>query len=157
MIEFEPDGDGVAAHLAARDVAVLARVPELLDTLGDPDEDPAAARLAPGAYPEDGDADAEFRRFSDAELRRGRTEDREAFLGSLTPGTVRLGAEDAARWLRVINETRLLLGARLGITDDGWSYGGLTRSPRAALLHYLSWVQESLLEALDGNDELWRS
>lgn len=150
MIDFVADGDGVRARLAATDVAVLSRLPELLDTLGEPDADPAAARLAPGAYPDDSDADAEFRRFADTELRRGRDDDRRAFLKSLAPGSVRLDADDAARWLRVINETRLLLGARLGIEDDGWTYGGLRESPRAALLHYLSWAQEGLLEALDG-------
>ncbi len=149
MIDFEPHGAGVRAHLSTTDVGVLGRVPELLDTLGDPADDPAAARLAPGAYPGDPEADAEFRRLADAELTRGRAADRAAFLASLEAGVVDLDAEQAAAWLRVVNETRLLLAARLGIEDDGWTYRRIGRSPRAALLYYLSWAQESLLAALE--------
>ncbi len=149
MIEFEPRPGGVRVRLSTADVGVLGRIPALLDTLGDPADDPAAARLAPGAYPDDAAADAEFRRLADTELARGRSDDRAGLLESLAPGDVDLDAEQAAAWLRVINETRLLLAARLGIEDDGWSYRRLGRSSRAALLYYLSWAQESLLAALE--------
>ncbi len=149
MIDFEPRGAGVRVHLSTADVGVLRRLPELLDTLGDPVDDPAAARLAPGAYPDDPDADAEFRRLAAAELSRGRAADRHELLASLEAGAVDLDAELAAAWLRVINETRLLLAARLGIEDDGWTYRRIGRSSRAALLYYLSWAQESLLAALE--------
>ncbi len=149
MIRFRTAPGGVTARLSTADAAILGRIPDLLDTLGEIGDDPAAARLAPGAYPDDPEADQEFRRFSDGELRRGRVDDREAFLRTVVPGAVELTAEDAARWLRVINETRLLLGARLGITDDGWERSAVDGGSRETLLHYLSWVQERLLAALD--------
>ncbi len=75
-------------------------------------------------------------------------------------GEVRLDSEQAAGWLRAVNDARLLLGARLELNDDTDLAEELTSeladsdsSPRAAQLAaygYLSEVQESLVEAVTG-------
>jgi hypothetical protein len=66
---------------------------------------------------------------------------------------VRLGRENAEVWLRALNDVRLALGVRLGITEDYEQE--LTQDsgtdPRSAYLQvydWLSFLQESLVRAL---------
>ncbi len=150
-MRFRATDAGVTAHISAAEAAVLARLPELLATAGDPDDDPGAARLSPHAYPDDPEADAEFARLAGADLARARTADRSRFATSVRPGKVRLTPDEAEAWLRVLAETRLLLAARAGIEEDGWTYEELGDDPRMTLLHYLSAVQDGLIGALMGD------
>ncbi|MCW2613386.1 MAG: hypothetical protein JWN08_380, partial [Frankiales bacterium] len=50
-------------------------------------EDPALARLLPDAYGDDEQAAAEFRRYTDADLRAGKRAQARTVLGGLTGGT----------------------------------------------------------------------
>ncbi|MGA8116393.1 MAG: DUF2017 domain-containing protein [Actinocatenispora sp.] len=124
--------------------------------------DPGLARLFPDAY-SDSDADsAEFRHYTEDDLRTGKVETAQLVLDTLPAdgGQVRLDAEQSSAWLRALNDVRLLLGSRLDIADDtdlsGELSGELARdesSPRVAQLAaygYLSELQESLVEALVG-------
>jgi hypothetical protein len=135
-----------------------------LDGLGDdtpsarPD-DPALARLFPDAYPDDPDATAEFRRYTQADLtaerRRRATLTLETLDRIKDGGRLSLIAAEAAAWLGALNDLRLVLGTRLEITADeqepGESFG--PDDPRTAYVpvyYYLGYLQETLVEALAG-------
>jgi Domain of unknown function (DUF2017) len=121
----------------------------------EPPDDPAIARLLPDGYRDDPEAAGEFRRYTEQGLRSGKVEAARTVLATLPGdgGRVRLGREDAEVWLRALNDVRLALGVRLGITED-YEYelaqdGGT--DPRSAYLQvydWLSFLQESLVRAL---------
>ena len=66
---------------------------------------------------------------------------------------MRLTAADGEVWLRALNDVRLALGVRLGITEEyEHELGGLgSDDPRAAYLQVYDWLtylQETLVRAL---------
>ena len=120
-----------------------------------PPEDPVLARLLPDAYRDDPEAAGEFRRYTELSLRDGKVAAARTVLGTLPErgGRIRLSQPDAEAWLRALNDVRLALGVRLGVTDDFEEVGnGLNPAdPRAAYVwvyHWLAYLQESLVEAL---------
>ena len=135
-----------------READALMLVPDLLESVGDPGSDPGADRLDQAPYPDDPEAAAEYRRLMADELVQSRAADRSAF--SLTveqsPSGVTLSPGEAEAWLRVLAEGRLVLAARMGISEDGWEDGLPEDDPAASLLHYLGWLQGSLAETLEG-------
>ncbi len=143
---FTARRDRIRVHLSSQEAEVLADLPLLLESVGGDEGDPAAARLSLPVYSSDPEADGEWRRFAQPELDRGRATDRSLFIDSL--GRDELSTEEAEGWLRLIGEARLVLGARLGITEDEWTTEDAGTDPVTALLHYLSWLQESLIAAL---------
>jgi uncharacterized protein DUF2017 len=120
-----------------------------------PPDDPVLARLFPDAYADDESASGEFRKYTEPGLRSGKVAAANTVLATLPEhgGRVRLAPDDAQAWLRALNDVRLALGTRLGITEDyedqmeqaDWA------DPRSAYLevyHWLGYVQESLVRAL---------
>jgi hypothetical protein len=84
-------------------------------------DDPALARLLPDGYRDDPGAAGEFRRLTEASLRRDKVAAAERLLASLPgdgPGEVRLDAETTERWLSTLNDVRLALGTRLEVTEE---------------------------------------
>lgn len=125
----------------------------------DPDattpEDPALRRLLPDAYRDDAEAAAEFRRFTERDLREAKARHarrvREQLAGDVR--SVTISGEAIAAWLGFLNDTRLTLGARIGITEENHDeLAGLPDDdPRAALFAVYDWltfVQESLVQSL---------
>ena len=120
-----------------------------------PPDDPVLARLLPDGYTDDPDASAEFRRYTEETLRSGKITSASTVLASLPPGggEVRLSEPECQQWLRALNDVRLALSVRLGITDENED---LTEQlsvddPRSAYLwvyQWLAYLQDSLLEAL---------
>lgn len=117
--------------------------------------DPVLARLLPDAYRDDPEAAGEFRRYTELSLRDGKVAAARTVLGTLPArgGRIRLSQPDAEAWLRALNDVRLALGVRLGVTDDFEEVGnGINPAdPRAAYVwvyHWLAYLQESLIEAL---------
>ncbi len=118
-------------------------------------DDPVLARLLPDAYSDDADAAAEFRRYTEETLRSGKIASAQIVLGSLPPGggEVRLTEPECQQWLRALNDVRLALSVRLGITDEDED---LTEhfavdDPRSAYVwvyQWLAYLQDSLLDAL---------
>ena len=154
MRRFRPRSGGIELKLRGEEVDALALMMPVLSTVGTGDGDPAAERLSVAAYPEDREAQAEYGRHMDPELDKHRRLDRAVVASSLEAarrGSVRLDPAEADSWLMVINETRLVLAARLGIEEEGWGTGIGDRrrpQPEMALLVYLTEVQDDLIEAL---------
>ena len=114
MIPFLPTPDGILVTLEPDDLDLLRQLPEFLDRLGDPGDDPAASRLQVPVYLDDPESSDEWWRLMGGELDQSRAADRSAFamiLEAATAGTVASIAE-AEAFLRVLNEARLALGAR---------------------------------------------
>lgn len=132
-------------------------------------EDPALARLLPDAYREDADAAAEFRRYTETDLRLRKRDNARSVLADLVevagPAiesgedptdaeyTIVLDEQGAQAWLGTLNDLRLVIGTRLEVTEemDG-SFDKLPEDdPRRwffAVLHWLAGLQDSLIEAL---------
>jgi uncharacterized protein DUF2017 len=117
--------------------------------------DPVLARLLPDGYRDDPEAAGEFRRYTELSLRDGKVAAARTVLGTLPArgGRIRLSQPDAEAWLRALNDVRLALGVRLGVSDDFEEVGnGINPAdPRAAYVwvyHWLAYLQESLVEAL---------
>ncbi|MFC5288980.1 DUF2017 domain-containing protein [Actinokineospora guangxiensis] len=67
-------------------------------------------------------------------------------------GEVRLTEEQADAWLSALNDVRLALGTALDISDDTPDELAEDdpRAPNMSVYHWLTWVQESLLQAVAG-------
>ncbi|HEV2087300.1 MAG TPA: DUF2017 domain-containing protein [Cryptosporangiaceae bacterium] len=128
-------------------------------------EDPALVRLFPDGYRDDAESAAELRRLTQPSLRDMKVANASTVLDDLPleGGEVRLDDEGAEAWLLAINDARLVLGTRLDLTDDTDLTAELDEavaadptSPRVmaiSVYHYLSFLQETLIEAMDPADD----
>jgi hypothetical protein len=120
-------------------------------------KDPALARLFPDGYTDDPEASADFRRYTEPGLRSAKHERLATALASLgeEPHRMLLDADEAQAWLGALNDSRLVLGERLGVTEDLEELISALGEddPRLALLWVydrLTYLQESLVQALWG-------
>ncbi|WP_042404249.1 DUF2017 domain-containing protein [Streptacidiphilus carbonis] len=135
-------------------------------------EDPALARLFPDAYTagedygegEDaGELSAEFRRFTENDLRARKRDDALAVVRSLDGAgsdrkgrsQVQLDKDGCTHWLGGLNDLRLTLGSRLEVSDDPEEAEAMYRlpdeDPRKPLMMAYLWLgglQETLIEAM---------
>lgn len=152
MIPFLPVPEGILVTLTPDDIELLSQLPEFLSSLGDPTVDPGAARLRSPVYLEDDQASEEWWRLMASEFEQSRAADRSAFamiLESAGAGTVASPAE-AEALLRVLNEARLALAARLGVEEEGDME--LLEPDDQAALDYLAGMQQLLVVALLGEE-----
>jgi len=119
-----------------------------------PPDDPVLARLLPDAY-DDAGAAADFRRFTENELRSGKSANARLVRETLPAegGEVLLDDEQAAAWLGALNDIRLSLGTALEVgPDTEREYLRLdptsSRARRLYLYFWLGVLQETLLEAM---------
>ena len=165
MTMFRRAGNECVAKFTPQEAQVLRQcVAELAALLADhPDpDDPAVERLFPDVYPEDPEAAAEFRRFTEADLKAAKLDQAKTVLSDLLEagGEIRLVDEQADLWLRALTDVRLALGTRLGVQDEtdietelDDAVGRNPTSPRVGQLSvyaYLTYLQESLVGALMG-------
>ncbi|WP_328386598.1 DUF2017 domain-containing protein [Streptomyces sp. NBC_00400] len=141
------------------------------DGPSEPPADPVLARLFPDAYggpdlvPDDDvrAASAEFRRYTENDLRARKREDALALiraLDGLAPAgdsaLLRLDAGECRQWLGALNDLRLAIGTRLEVTDeeDGGELLRLPdsdpRKPMVMAYLWLGGLQETLVESLMG-------
>jgi hypothetical protein len=118
-------------------------------------EDPVLARLLPDGYAGDAEASREFRKYTEQGLRSAKIAAARTVLATLPPsgGKVRLSEPEAQAWLRALNDVRLALGVRLGITEEPDELDAELSAddPEAAFMwvyQWLAFLQESLVEAL---------
>lgn len=110
--------------------------------------DPAIARLFPSAYKDDEDAASDFRRFTEPDLRNEKLTNLEMVSHLLETDSEKLELNSAQinAWLKSLNDLRLVLGTRIGITDDYREKQ--STDPGLHLYDYLTYLQSTLIEAL---------
>jgi hypothetical protein len=140
-----------------------------------PPADPALHRLFPDAYrdPEQTPADprqeaeqralsAEFRRYTENDLRAGKRDNALAVIRSLDAlaaadddgGVLELSPRESRQWLGALNDLRLTIGSRLEITDEDDTdllYRLPDDDPRKPLVMAYLWLgglQETLVHTL---------
>jgi hypothetical protein len=114
---------GPVLHLEPEEAQLLSLLfDELTALLGDDSSSNADVlhRLSPAAYRDDPDAEAEYRGLTAGSLRDERDGRIAACRDELASSDdVELADPDSARrWLQVLNDLRLALGTRLGVTQD---------------------------------------
>ena len=129
-------------------------------------DDAVHARLYPSAYEEIEAADA-YRQMTENGLRDDRIERAEKCLDEVANAPLKPGGlarrerhelilddEAGDRWLRVLNDLRLVLGTRLGVTEDAEPPRTVDPDDREALAYvmygWLTAVQDSLVRVLMG-------
>lgn len=149
---WREDGQVGADELAA--MTGMTDNPEVAADAELPD-DPVLARLLPDAYSDNPEASDEFRRYTEPGLRSGKAAAARTVLATLpaSGGRVRLTEPEAQAWLRALNDVRLALGTRLGVTDDfDEQVADMApddpRSPYVGVYQWLAYLQESLVQAL---------
>jgi hypothetical protein len=113
------------------------------------------ARLLPDGYSDDPEAAGEFRKYTEASLRSAKHQAAQDMLATLplAGGRVQLTGDQALAWLKALNDVRLALGVRLGVTEDfEEQWGKLAQDdPQWTAFEVYAWlgaVQESLVQAL---------
>jgi hypothetical protein len=119
--------------------------------LDDEAGDPVVQRLFPAAYPDDDEADSEYRLMTESGLRDDRVARIDACVAELDSGEdIDLGDPDAAtRWIQTINDIRLAIGTRLGITEDEPELDPEDEDAQPKVVYYwLTGLQDSVVTAL---------
>lgn len=155
-------GDAFADLMASLESGATA--PEGLPRGTDPgDRDPALARLLPDAHRGDPAVAAEFRRLTEQDLRRRKSDALTTSIDALRADADRdrlsLEPATAQSFLIALTDTRLLMGERLGLRTeedvDAWE-ARVEADPddplayAAALYDFLTWLQDGLVGALMG-------
>jgi hypothetical protein len=160
-------GEGIPA--AAADADPLSALIELDGPVEEPD-DPVLRRLLPDGRPDDADASAEFRRFTERDLREAKMGHAlvvhrmlTAALGDVDEDIdepdsvtidVELDREQTGDWMRTLTDLRLAIAERIGIqADDDRHWTALDPDDPQLMVYrvyvWLAGVLESLLEARD--------
>ena len=138
---------GFRVRLPIDERNVLASLPAQLREALDEGEQ-TLYRLFPPAYADDDEANAAYaelvgRGLLDGKLRALAELERTAHVETLTE-------DELGAWLGALESLRLALGTQLDITEE--SYVSFDPSdpdaPRLALYHWLSWLQEEVVQAL---------
>lgn len=112
-------------------------------------EDPALARLFPDGYSGDEHASADFRRFTEQDLRAQKIAALSVARETLAEfsGKSTVTPQQAQHWLKALNDLRLVLGTRLEITDEDDRYRD-SDEPGIQLYNYLTYLQGTLIDAM---------
>lgn len=141
-------------NLSPEERQVLATVPPMLRSLVESSGpgDPAYERLFPPAYLDDPDKDQVFAEMVHDDLAEARLAS--AAVLERTANADRLDEEEVGGWLSALNDARLVLGARLGLSE------GTDPSTAAAdnrqdyeLFRFLSYLVQHLVIAVGGPAE----
>ena len=112
-------------------------------------DDPALARLFPDGYSDDEHASADFRRFTEQDLRAQKVAALATVIGTLSDwsGKASVTQHQAQDWLKALNDLRLVLGTRLEISDEV-DTDFEADEPGIHLYNYLTYLQGTLIDAL---------
>ncbi len=111
--------------------------------------DPAMARLFPDAYIDDFEAAADFRRYTEHEMRNSKAMKARISQSLLHDwsGKRAMTDEQAMAWLLSLNDMRLALGTRLDITEDS-NDRDEENAPGYELYDWLTYLQGTLVDSL---------
>jgi hypothetical protein len=149
-IERDSKG-GYRLRLPTEERKLLRALPaQLRDVLRT--DDPSLQRLFPPAYPDDREADDEFRRLMRDELLEGKLA--ALLVVEETADADHLTGKQLEAWLGALESLRLFLGTQLDVTEQTYEQELDPSDPSApalALYGYLSWLQEQAVEALSSS------
>jgi len=132
--------------LSVEERTILAQVPRLLDDVSDP-RDPGYEVLHRPMYPEDVARADELAGLIEGELRVERGRDR-MIVTAIAAGETSMSVEDARRFLRSVNEARIVLAARAGAFDSVKSWEeDISSDPALAAVAWLGYMQSELIQA----------
>ena len=152
--EFERKGDRIERRFTASErkmITNLSRgVVETMATAEDPAavDDPVLRRLLPDAFPDEPEASAEFAAATRKRLAASKADGARRLAADLEAapgGVITLDPDEAVVWLKALGDLRLALAERVGIG----AVQGDVRSPQGLLYAWLTWLQGSLVEAID--------
>jgi hypothetical protein len=135
-------------HLSREERTILRELPEQLRALLSSD-DPALERVFPPAYPDEEELQAEYEGLVRGDLLRQRLGSADVMERTIDSSRVTEG--ELLAWLSALNDLRLILGTKLGATEDDDPETIADDDPLAssyALYHYLGWLEEQVVEAL---------
>ena len=147
---ISPNGDGTySLNLGEDERALMAAiVPDLRALLADDPNDEMLTRLFPTARPDDPEAEAEYREMVRGELVSKRLA-RLDTVADLAEATT-LSQDQLAAWVGAVNDIRLVLGTRLGVSEED-DFDELDEDDPEAVARsaywYLGWLLEHLVEA----------
>lgn len=147
MSLFRATRGGIEVSFTREVRMFLGDVLPMLAGVGESSDDPAAQRLQVPVYLDDSESNSEWWRLMGPDLDAARQADRRVFEKAVeSDGPVTLSDEEADAFLRVLNESRLALGARMGVEVEE-DYDDLPQRSRTVLA-YLGAVLEELTEEL---------
>jgi hypothetical protein len=152
-------GDTLIVSLASEELELLRALPEQLrGVLSGPVDDPARERIFPRAYldPTAEDAEREWQELVHPELLRDRVDSLELITVTLGRAEsagdwseIALTPDEVQAWLGVLNDTRLVLGTRLEVTEGEHEVDADDpRGPAFATYQWLTGLQGALVDAL---------
>jgi hypothetical protein len=145
-IEARRDGS-FRVRLPSDERDVLAALPGQLRDALDAGE-PTLYRLFPPAHEDDDAANADYARLVGASLLDGKLRALEHLERTAHADT--LTEDDLGAWLGGLESLRLVLGTQLDVTEASYSPFDASDpdAPQLALYHWLSWLQEEVVQAL---------
>ncbi|HYN36943.1 MAG TPA: DUF2017 family protein [Actinomycetota bacterium] len=155
MAEFEKAHSGIRVQLEEHEADLLRQLLWEMATLLEVDirDDPVNKRLFPDAYESKEDSES-YRELVGDELRTAKVDTVKKVLqtlGEQGPVDTTIPKEDVGDWLTVLTDIRLAIGTRNEVTEEKMAEELDPDDPEAAamlVLHWLGWLQESLLETL---------
>jgi hypothetical protein len=166
MRRFARRRDGsLDVTLEQPELELIRDLPDQLRSLYEGDrDDPARERLFPRAYldPTEEQAEQEWQELVHPDLLAGRLEALERLAATVEGAqaarrdrvVVHVGPDDVQAWLSVLNDARLALGTRLGVTDDTDVSELTADDPDAAIVAAYTWLtylEGELVETLLGD------
>lgn len=157
---FRRTSRGVEARFTDDECDLLCGLVRHLTALLEQDPtggDEVLARLFPDGYRDDPEAAAELRGLTQPDLVDAKRGALDVVVSSLAEradrGRVVITAEQAEQWLTGLNDLRLALGTRLGVTEEMYDEVDVSDLPDAQahlldVYDWLGWLQESLVNTL---------
>ncbi|MGH3900580.1 MAG: DUF2017 domain-containing protein [Pseudonocardiaceae bacterium] len=146
--------DMLGARVAATPQDELAQITGIIAGPTTAPDDRVLSRLLPDFHRDDATLSGGLRALHEPELVAVKDGVANVVLDTCPArgGRVRLSDEQAQAWLAALNDVRLALGTVLEVTEDMPDEvpPDDPRAPHLGVYHWLTWVQESLIQAVSG-------
>ena len=156
--------DGIRVEFEEQEAGLLRQLLDEMKTLLDADieADPVNKRLFPDAYESAEDSRA-YRELVGDELRTSKLaalDEVRTALGDRGEVETAISEESGGTWLAVMNDIRLAIGTRNDVTEERMAMEPDSDDLDASamfVLHWLGWLQETLLESITSEGRRWKS